>query len=117
MQLKNDKASSFGWGPFMWGTFLCGDLITGSILLPRPPVNGRGGKAKNRSSRQEAIAAIFVATMGAAVGAGCGRIERNHPAASQERGIENSDQPQSRQTSTSGDGVIGGWLRVRWQLR
>ncbi len=38
---------------------------------------------------------------------------RSHPAESQERGIENSDQPQSRQTRTSGDGVMGGWLRVR----
>jgi hypothetical protein len=40
----------------------------------------------------------FVVTMGAGTGALCGRIERNHPAASQERGIKNSDQPQSRQT-------------------
>jgi len=54
--------------------------------------------------------------MDAAGGAVCGRIERNHPAESQERGIENSDQPQSRQTKTSGDGVMGGWLRVRWQF-
>jgi hypothetical protein len=51
--------------------------------------------------------------MDAADGAGCGRIERNHPAESHERGIENSDQPQSRQTMMSGDGVMGGWLRVR----
>jgi len=91
--------------------------ITGSILLPQPPAKGRGGKAKSPSSRQEASAATFVATMGVAVGAGCGRNERNHPAASQERGIENSDQPQSRHTMTSGEGVMGGWLRVRWQLR
>jgi hypothetical protein len=48
---------------------------------------------------------------------GCGRIGRSHPAESQERGIENSDHPQSRQTMTSGDGVIGGWLSVRRQLR
>jgi hypothetical protein len=45
------------------------------------------------------------------------RIELNHPAESQERGIENSDQPQSRQTWTSGEGVIGGWLNVRGPLR
>jgi hypothetical protein len=51
--------------------------------------------------------------MDAVAGAGCVRIERNHPAESQERGIENSDQPQSRQTMTSGDGVMGGWQMVR----
>jgi hypothetical protein len=33
---------------------------------------------------------------------------RSQPAESQERGIENSDQPQSRQTLMSGDGVMGG---------
>jgi hypothetical protein len=55
--------------------------------------------------------------MEAVAGAGCGRIERNHPAESQERGIENSDQPQSKHTRTSGDGVMGGWLRVRRLLR
>jgi hypothetical protein len=32
-------------------------------------------------------------------------------------GIENPDHPQSRQTCTSGDGFIGGWLRVRGALR
>jgi hypothetical protein len=99
------------------GTFLRGDFLTGISLLPQPPVNERGGKAKSRSSRQEASAGTFAEAMDAVAGAGCGRIERNHPAASQERGIENSDHPQSRQTKTSGDGVIGGWLRVRWQLR
>jgi hypothetical protein len=38
----------------------------------------------------------------------CVRMERNHPAESQERGMENSDQPQSRQTRISGEGVMGG---------
>ena len=66
-----------------------------------------------RSRRYVAIAATFAEAMDAVAGADCGRIERNHPAESQERGIENSDQPQSRQTRTSGDGVMGGWLRVR----
>ena len=46
-------------------------------------------------------------------GVDCVRMGRSHPAESQERGIENSDQPQSRQTRTSGEGVMGGWLRVR----
>lgn len=40
--------------------------------------------------------------------AGCGRSDRNQPAESHARGITNSDQPQSRQTRMSGDGVIGG---------
>jgi len=48
---------------------------------------------------------------------GSGRAGRNQPAESQERGMENSDHPQSRQTRTSGDGVIGGWLSVRGPLR
>jgi hypothetical protein len=46
-----------------------------------------------------------------------GRAGFNHPAASHERGIANSDQPQSRHALTSGDGVIGGWLNVRGLLR
>lgn len=44
----------------------------------------------------------------ASVTVGCGRSERNHPAESHARGITNSDQPQSRQTRMSGEGVIGG---------
>jgi hypothetical protein len=59
----------------------------------------------------------FDEAIDAGVGTGCGRIGRSHPAESQERGMENSDHPQSRQTITSGDGVIGGWLSVRMQLR
>jgi len=31
--------------------------------------------------------------------------------------MENSLQPQSRHTRTSGDGVMGGWLMVRLGLR
>ncbi len=70
-------------------------------------------QGEKRSRRYEARPPHSLATMDGAAGALCGRIERNHPAESQERGIENSDQPQSRQTSTSGEGVKGGWLRVR----
>jgi hypothetical protein len=92
---------------------LLGDFLTGIRISPQPPIYGRGSKAKSRSSRQDAIAATFEEAMDAVAGAGCVRIERNHPAESQERGIENSDQPQSRQTLTSGDGVMGGLLRVR----
>jgi len=39
---------------------------------------------------------------------GCGRRDCNQPAESHARGITNSDQPQSRQTRMSGEGVIGG---------
>jgi hypothetical protein len=112
-QLNGKQASSFGWGPFCAAHHLQGDFLTGSRISPQPPIYERDSKAKIRSSRQEAIAATFEGTMDAGAEAGCGRMERNHPAASQERGIENSDQPQSRQTKTSGDGVMGGWLRVR----
>ncbi|SPE30314.1 hypothetical protein SBA5_780017 [Candidatus Sulfotelmatomonas gaucii] len=42
------------------------------------------------------------------VATGSGRSDRNHPAESHARGIKNSDQPQSRQTRMSGEGVIGG---------
>jgi len=59
------------------------------------------------------LAAAEVAVMGTTAG----RIGRNHPAESQERGMENSDQPQSRQTFTSGAGFMGGWLNVRGPLR
>ena len=51
------------------------------------------------------------------VAAGCGRCERNQPAESQARGMTNSDQPQSKQTWMSGEGVIGGWLNVWGLLR
>jgi len=61
--------------------------------------------------------ATFDALTAAMLGTDCVRMERNHPADSQERGIENSDQPQSKHTRTSGDGVMGGWLRVRRLLR
>jgi hypothetical protein len=50
-------------------------------------------------------------------GGGAGRSERNQPAESQEWGMENSDQPHSTHTWMSGEGFIGGWLRVRGALR
>jgi len=46
--------------------------------------------------------------MGGPLKTTCGRMERNHPAESHDCGIQNSDQPQSRQTLTSGEGVMGG---------
>ncbi len=38
-------------------------------------------------------------------------------AETQDTGMMNSLQPQSKQTCTSGDGVMGGWLKVRGVLR
>lgn len=51
--------------------------------------------------------------MGAGRAGGAGRNELSHPAESHVFGMENSLQPQSRQTRMSGDGDMGGWLRVR----
>ena len=51
--------------------------------------------------------------MGAGMDGGVGRSELSHPAESQVFGMENSLQPQSRQTTMSGEGDMGGWLRVR----
>jgi len=64
---------------------------------------------------------VATATTGVAmlllVWTGAGRMECSQPAFSQERGMENSDQPQSRHTMISGEGVMGGWLSVRGRLR
>jgi hypothetical protein len=63
-------------------------------------------------------ALIAVTRIGLGAGAErTGACGRSHPAASQLRGTENSLQPQSRQMRTSGDGVKGGWLRVRGRFR
>jgi hypothetical protein len=65
---------------------------------------------------QDVVAAMMVAFIALAAGAtGC--MERSQPAESHDRGIENSDQPQSTHTRTSGEGVIGGWLSIRGKLR
>jgi hypothetical protein len=73
--------------------------------------------AESRLPRYRDSTATCAETKGDVVEVVSVRIERNHPAESQEHGIKNSDQPQSRQTVISGDGVMGGWLRVRWLLR
>lgn len=57
------------------------------------------------------------AAIAASLGVGWGRSERNQPAESHARGITNSDQPQSMHTRMSGEGVMGGWLKVRGLLR
>ena len=67
-----------------------------------------------RGSLQEATR---TAEIGVTVAVGCFLSGRSQPAESQESGIENSDQPQSIQTRTSGEGVMGGWLRVRGEFR
>jgi len=88
---------------------------------PRPPQRSEASalweSPKGRLKRYEVSTAIRAEEIDAVAATGCGLIGRSHPAESQERGIENSDQPQSRHTMMSGAGVIGGWLRVRWQLR
>lgn len=53
-------------------------------------------------------AAALAVEIPASLTVGCGRRERNQPAESHARGITNSDQPQSRQTRMSGEGVMGG---------
>ena len=65
-------------------------------------------------SRQEATRTEEMDVM---VAVGCFLWGRSQPADSQESGMANSDHPQSVQTLTSGEGVIGGWLRVRGELR
>jgi len=61
--------------------------------------------------------ATRTAEMEVTVAVGCFLSGLSQPAESQESGIENSDQPQSTQTLTYGEGVIGGWLRVRGEFR
>ena len=61
--------------------------------------------------------ATRTAEMGVRVAVGSFLTGLSQPADSQGSGIANSDQPQSRQTLTSGDGVTGGWLRVRGEFR
>jgi hypothetical protein len=112
-QLNDKRPPALAGGLFLSNKNLYSDIFTDNLLSPQPPVSG---EANSRLLHYEAIAATFAEPMDVEAVAGCGRIERNHPAESQERGIENSDQPQSRHTKTSGDGVIGGWLRVRWQF-
>ena len=53
----------------------------------------------------------------ASIRARSGGSGRNHPANRHDCGIDSSAQPQSRQTQTSGEGVTGGWLIVRDELR
>ncbi len=61
--------------------------------------------------------ATRTALMDVTVAVGCFLWGRSQPAESQDTGMENSDQPHSVQTLTSGEGVMGGWLRVRGEFR
>jgi len=54
------------------------------------------------------MVAMPEALMAATLGMACERALWSQPADSQERGMENSDHPQSRQTRMSGGGVMGG---------
>jgi len=60
-------------------------------------------KLQLNSDQSPAIAGVWIAGLTTR-----GVIERIQPAESHARGTENSDQPQSRQTLMSGDGVMGG---------
>ena len=70
-----------------------------------------------RSENQFSMTAALAETRVLTFALDGGDSGRSQPPPSQERGMENSDQPQSTQTRTSGDGVRGGWLSVRVELR
>jgi hypothetical protein len=57
------------------------------------------------------------AWLAAGIAGASGRRDRSHPADNHDFGIENSLQPQSRQTRMSGEGDMGGWLMVRGLFR
>jgi hypothetical protein len=87
-------------------------------IFPWPIHSLSGRSARHRGS------SIYAKTAGTGedpiavpFGIAAGREDLNQPAESQERGTENSDQPQSRQIWTSGEGITGGWLNVRGLLR
>jgi hypothetical protein len=96
-----------------------------SRMCPRRPVNQpsstesavRPSIAIKLDQAYPAIACSSVDTSVGRSGTACGRMGRSQPAESHDRGIENSDQPQSKQALMSGEGVMGGWLRVRGRLR
>jgi len=73
--------------------------------------------ATDDESQEATRTALMAVTVAVAAVAGCFLCGRSQPADIHESGMENSDQPQSRQTLTSGEGDMGGWLRVRGELR
>jgi hypothetical protein len=76
--------------------------------MPAPNVNLFQGRVNSVLSLYITALGTAWVTNSVSVTAGCGRSERNQPAESQARGMTNSDQPQSRQTRMSGEGVMGG---------
>src|SRR5580698_5960098 len=73
----------------------------------------KGPRGVPADSRLVPLADVFPPSCGLAIALGAVPI----CADSQLLGIENSLQPQSRHTRTSGEGVMGGWLMVRVGLR
>jgi hypothetical protein len=116
------------------GRFFVGFRRQSGIARSRQAFAIEGGRtvlrqlslSRNRSSKSNPleiepavpVGEAFLASHYAVAGqAAVGRAESSQPADSQERGTENSDQPQSRQMRTSGEGVSGGWLNVRGLFR
>jgi len=79
-----------------------------SALVEMPPEGPIADRINDLLPHYMTAADAPAAAIPASLTVGCGRRERNQPAESHARGITNSDQPQSRQTRMSGEGVIGG---------
>jgi hypothetical protein len=91
------------------GAFLCARSFHISAMRERTE------EAACAGPHDQVVAELYITTLGRTCGtisvsatAGCGRRERSQPAESHARGMTNSDQPQSRQTRISGEGVMGG---------
>jgi hypothetical protein len=97
------KASSFGWGPFY-----AQKIFWHRAIVEMPPKGPNLGEINELLPHYITTTDTPAAAIPASLTVGCGRSERNQPAESHARGITNSDQPQSRQTRISGEGVIGG---------
>lgn len=84
------------------------------MILDRGFAGNWGSQPRKAESCQEATRTEEMEVM---VAVGCFLWVRSQPADNQESGMENWDHPQSVQTLTSGEGVMGGWLRVRGEFR
>lgn len=78
-----------------------------NVLIVRLVGGSRWGEARLGFS-DGYIAVALDGVIPDSVDAACWRSDFSQPAESQERGMENSDHPQSRQTQMSGEGVMGG---------
>jgi len=101
---QKPKASSVSWGPFFRATDRVALCNCGNAAKRAQPWAGSIELFPHYITAAVAVTAAIPASFVA----GCGRNDRNQPADSHARGITNSDQPQSRQTRMSGEGVIGG---------